>query len=154
MYYLVGGLGGGSTGASSQEEAPPEQGQAGEQPAGGNPGGAQDDDASGAPGNGSGGKNFVAKWQSSRGETLTIGKAERSGKAAGKSAVSYNRSGRLSTCRGVGEPRKSGAAFRLALKCANGEVRTDLGGTATRSGDKLIVGWDGGSRDTFAKARN
>ncbi|SCK52791.1 hypothetical protein H181DRAFT_04803 [Streptomyces sp. WMMB 714] len=150
--YLVVGAqgGGGSGGANAQGDAPPEQGEAGERPGDGKPGGAQDDNSPGTPGTGAGGKDFVGEWQSGGGETLTIGGAERSGKAAGKSAVSYDRPGRLSTCTGVGEPRKSGKTFRLALKCPNGKARSDLGGDAVLSGQKLTVEWDGGSRQTFA----
>lgn len=149
-YLLVGGLGrGGSGGANAQGDAPPAQGKASERPGDGKPDGAQGDGSPGTPEPGAGGKDFVGKWQSGGGEALTIGRAER-GKAAGKSAVSYDRPGRLSTCTGVGEARKSGKTFRLALKCPNGKARSDLGGDAVRSGKKLTVEWDGGSRQTFA----
>jgi hypothetical protein len=153
VYYLLGDVGGGNpTGASAQGDAPGKEEAAGA--AGGNSGGAQDEDPPKAPGQKNGGKNIVGQWRSGSGVTLTVGKAAQSGKADGKSAVAYNRLGRLSTCRGVGEPRKADTYFRLALKCANGASKSDLGGNAVRSGTKLTIEWDGGSRETLTRVRN
>jgi hypothetical protein len=159
VYYMVEGETGGEAGASEA----PAGASAGERPEGGKSGGAQDgDDENGKggkegengaerPGNGAGGGDFAGQWRSRAGAVLTIGKEARSGRSAGKQAVSYNRPGALSTCPGVGEARKSGAVFRLALKCANGKADSELGGDAVRSGDKLTVEWDGGSKDAFIR---
>ncbi|SCK28427.1 hypothetical protein [Streptomyces sp. WMMB 322] len=155
VYYMVVGERGGGAGASAPSGDEPEPGPAGERPDGGQKGPGQDDGA-GRGGQAAGQKAFIGTWQSRGGETLTVGREVRSGKAAGKNAVSYNRLGRLSTCPGVGELNKSGAAFRLALKCVNGKVRSDLTGNAGRSGAKLTVEWEGGTKDTFERrgARN
>jgi hypothetical protein len=157
VYYMVKGELGGDAGAS--EKAPAGASSAGERPEGGKSGGARDgDDENGKQGkggkegeDGAGGGDFAGQWRSQGGAVLTIGKEARSGKSAGKQAVSYNRPGALSTCPGVGEARKSGAVFRLALKCANGKANSELGGDAVRSGDKLTVEWDGGSKDAFIR---
>ncbi|NLU72366.1 hypothetical protein HCC61_06685 [Streptomyces sp. HNM0575] len=159
VYYMVKSESGDAGG--SAQNAPSQPDPAGERPAGGKSGGAQDGDGgkgsgndrdgAGGSGNGAGQGRFTGKWRSGGGEALTIGKQLRSGKSAGKQAVSYDRPGRLSTCPGVGEVRKSGASFRLALKCVNGSVKSELGGDAVRSGGKLTVEWDGGSSDAFAK---
>ncbi|QPP06942.1 hypothetical protein G4Z16_11730 [Streptomyces bathyalis] len=150
VYYMTDSGGGGGTGASSESGEQPDSGSAGERPDGGNQGGAQDEDA-GSGGKNGGAKGFTGTWQSRGGATLTVGREAESGRSAGKNAVAYNRPGRLSTCPGVGEARKSGAAFRLALKCVNGNVKSALTGDAVRSGDKLTVEWDGGSKDTFQR---
>jgi hypothetical protein len=138
VYYMVEGESGGEAGASAPQNGSSGGGSAGERPEGGTSGDAEAED-------------FTGKWRSNGGAALTIGAVARSGDAAGKQAVSYNRPGRLSTCPGVGAVRKSGAALRMALRCTNGKAKSELAGDAVRSRGKLTVEWEGGSRDAFAR---
>lgn len=157
VYYMLGGgSGGAEAGASAPEGGSGGGGSADERPEGGKGDGTGNDNGNGAGnGNGTGGKAgakaFAGTWLAGGGEALTIGEKAKSGEGAARYAVSYNRPGRLSTCPGVGEVRKSGTAFRLALKCVNGKVKSALAGNAVRSGTKLTVKWDGGSTSSFAR---
>jgi hypothetical protein len=142
-------------GANAEQGARPEaDAPAGERPDGGNEGGNGGGDAGrDEGGNAADRKAFAGTWQSKRGETLTISAKARGDARSGKQSVSYDRTGKLSTCPGVGQVRKSGKAFRLALQCDNGDVRSELGGDAVRAGGKLTVEWDGGTRDTFTREK-
>lgn len=129
------------SGQGSDQDGEQGSGQDGQQPG--------DDGAGDSAGGAANGGGFDRRWQAGGGKKLTIGGEVRSGEAAGKNTVSYTDPPDEGTCYGIGDERRSGSVFRMALQCGDEHDKNYIAGDSTRTADELTVEWDEGSRETL-----
>ncbi|WP_406147913.1 hypothetical protein [Streptomyces sp. NBC_01012] len=66
--------------------------------------------------------------------------------ASGKAALSTGKH----ICQG--EVKDMGGKAMLALKCTDGDTERTMGAIESNDGEKLVISWDAGAKDTLSKA--